>query len=191
MKRDSQSGQRRLQLGHAGEGGQRHEPAVSSMMAAAEPLPGRAGAADAPALKIAKATRRKYRNKPKIDGGKFFASQAEHKRYGELRLLDGAVNGITALRCQPRFPLVVNGKTICTYIADFYYREKGREICEDVKGMETPVFKIKRKLFEVLHPTIELRLIYSGRRSSRMSAAQLRAIEERRAAGLSSTSRGC
>ena len=35
------------------------------------------------------------------------------------------------------------------YIADFTYRLKnGKRIIEDVKGMQTDVFKIKRKLLE-------------------------------------------
>ena len=115
----------------------------------------------------------KYHNKPMKIGDLRFASQAEAKRWNELSLL---VLGkqITGLRCQPRFPMVVNGKTVCTYVGDFLYLElaTGRQICEDVKGMETPVFKIKRKLFEALHPSIELRVI--GKPASKRSAGRRR-----------------
>lgn len=34
------------------------------------------------------------------------------------------------------------------YIADFTYIKNGKRIIEDVKGMQTEVFKIKRKLLE-------------------------------------------
>ena len=39
------------------------------------------------------------------------------------------------------------------------YEEKGKVIVEDVKGMETKEFKIKRKLFEYKYPDLELKLI--------------------------------
>lgn len=34
----------------------------------------------------------------------------------------------------------------CKYIADFVYRQDGKTIVEDCKGMRTPEYKIKRKL---------------------------------------------
>ena len=42
------------------------------------------------------------------------------------------------------------GKRIAkiTYAPDFVYVEDGAKIYEDVKGVETAAFKIKRKLFE-------------------------------------------
>jgi len=112
----------------------------------------------------------KYHNKSVMIGDLRFASQAEARRWNELSLLVVGKR-VTALRCQPRFPLVVNGQTVCTYVGDFYYREGGKECVEDVKGFETEAFKLKAKLFRALHPTIELRIIPagSGRRISRRS----------------------
>ena len=95
---------------------------------------------------------RKYRNTPiEIDGIRF-ASKREGRRYQELKLLERA-GEISALELQPRFPLRVDGKLICTYVADFQYVAKGKSIAtvEDVKGVQTPEFKIKRKLFETLY----------------------------------------
>lgn len=85
-----------------------------------------------------------------VDGIRF-ASKAEARRYQELKILErGGV--ITNLELQPKFPLVVEGVKVATYIADFAYTDKhGSKVVEDVKGMETDVFKIKRKLFEVLY----------------------------------------
>lgn len=58
---------------------------------------------------------------------------------------------ITDLVVQPRFPLTVNGSLICTYIADFQYKNKdGKVIVEDSKGMVTPIYRIKKKLMHAI-----------------------------------------
>ena len=43
-----------------------------------------------------------------------------------------------------------NGRTFrkIEYIADFQYIENGKTIVEDVKGIQTDVFKLKHKIFE-------------------------------------------
>jgi hypothetical protein len=83
--------------------------------------------------------------------GYTFDSKAEAKRYAELRLLEKA-GEIQHLTVHPRYPLVVDGTTICTYIADFSYLSQGHSFIEDVKGVKTPAYRIKKKLFETLHP---------------------------------------
>ena len=84
-----------------------------------------------------------------------FASRREAARYSELKLLERA-GEITSLTLQPKYPIVVNGVKVCTYIADFRYVDLGRgmTVVEDVKGMKTPVYKIKKKLTETLYPVI-------------------------------------
>ena len=106
----------------------------------------------------------KYRNK-KIQVDMYvFDSIAESRRYKELALLEKA-GEITDLELQPKFTLQdsfkKNGKTYrkIEYIADFMYEEKGKTIVEDVKGIQTDVFKIKHKLFEKKYPELELRII--------------------------------
>jgi hypothetical protein len=94
----------------------------------------------------------KYRNTPIVVDNIRFASLKEATRYGELKLLEKA-GEITRLELQPRFPLGVNGKLICTYVGDFYYREVGEphlNIVEDVKGFKTPEYKLKARLFEAV-----------------------------------------
>lgn len=80
---------------------------------------------------------------------------------------------ITDLKLQPKFelqPKYINnkGKTIraITYIADFIYTELragdggiGKVVVEDVKGVETKEFKLKKKLFENKYKDIDFRLI--------------------------------
>lgn len=106
----------------------------------------------------------KYRNK-KIQIGRYvFDSIAEGKRYRELALLERA-GKIKNLELQPRFLLQEsfkkNGKTYrkIEYIADFQYIENEKTIVEDVKGIQTNVFKLKHKLFEKKYPDLELRII--------------------------------
>lgn len=106
----------------------------------------------------------KYFNKKTQVGMYVFDSIAESKRYKELALLEqeGQIKG---LKLQPKFLLQEgfkkNGKTYrkIEYIADFMYIENGKVIIEDVKGMETDVFKLKRKLFEYKYPGFELKIV--------------------------------
>lgn len=106
----------------------------------------------------------KYKNKKVQIDMYVFDSIAESRRYKELALLEKA-GEIENLQLQPKFLLQdsfkKNGKTYrkIEYIADFMYEEKGKVIVEDVKGMETKEFKIKRKLFEYKYPDLELKLI--------------------------------
>ena len=106
----------------------------------------------------------KYRNKKVIVDGEEFDSKKEGNRYKELKLLL-KVGKISNLELQPRFLLQdgfkKNGRTFrkIEYIADFKYIENGKTIVEDVKGMQTDVFKLKHKIFEKVYPDLELRII--------------------------------
>jgi hypothetical protein len=99
--------------------------------------------------------RSKYHAKPRTVDGVRFASIRESRRYQDLRLLEKA-GEIHDLELQPKFPLYVcrrqNGELhqVCTYIADFRYREgpQGILVVEDSKGIQTQVFRLKRKMFE-------------------------------------------
>lgn len=93
----------------------------------------------------------KYRNrKTKVDGITF-ASAREARRYGQLKLMERA-GEITDLVLQPKFPLDVNGKPVCRYVADFGYRTRtGARIVEDAKGFRTKEYAIKAMLFAAIH----------------------------------------
>src|SRR4051812_49216783 len=86
-----------------------------------------------------------------VDGIRF-ASKREAKRYQDLKLLERA-KVIRDLELQPRFKIEVGGLLICTYVADFQYRvcTDNRLVVEDSKGVETAVFKLKRKLLKAVH----------------------------------------
>lgn len=111
----------------------------------------------------------KYHNcKVSVDGIKF-DSKAEARRYAELKLMEDTGH-IKELKLQPKFelqPKYKNSKGQCiraiTYKADFSYiethSEVGKLIVEDVKGVETKEFKLKRKMLEYKFPDIDFRII--------------------------------
>lgn len=85
-----------------------------------------------------------------------FHSKKECHHYQILKVLERAGN-ITGLELQPRFPLIVKGVLICTYVADFRYKTKaGETVIDDVKGQLTPEYKLKRKLFETLYSPLKI-----------------------------------
>lgn len=96
----------------------------------------------------------KYRAKKTVVDGIKFDSKREAERYCELKLLEKAKE-IRDLELQPRFLLQDkfkdrHGKTHrkIEYVADFMYINKDdKKIVEDVKGMMTDVYKLKKKLF--------------------------------------------
>ena len=100
----------------------------------------------------------KYKNKKKQLDGITFDSTIEANRYRELKLLERA-GKIKDLQRQVSYTLIpaqrdASGKLIersCRYVADFVYRIDGETIVEDVKGVRTPEYKIKRKLMLQLY----------------------------------------
>lgn len=111
----------------------------------------------------------KYHNcKVMVDGIKF-DSKAEARRYVELKIMEDTGH-IKELKLQPKFelqPKYKNSKGQCiraiTYKADFSYiethSEVGKLIVEDVKGVETKEFKMKKKMLEYKFPDIDFRII--------------------------------
>jgi hypothetical protein len=57
------------------------------------------------------------------------------------------------------FPLKVSGQHICNYIVDFVVISEGKKHYVEVKGMETPAYKLKYKLFKALYPDVDLRVV--------------------------------
>ena len=92
----------------------------------------------------------KYKAKPVIHEGIRFASQKEYRRYLDLLMLErgGAIRG---LELQPRFDIRIEGKFCGFYKADFAYFERNKRVIEDVKGMKTPVYNLKKKIIEAMY----------------------------------------
>lgn len=107
-------------------------------------------------------SRSKYHNKKMEIDGHRFDSIKEAMHYKELKArLDAGE--ISDLMLQPKFELQegfrYDGKAerAIYYVADFMYREDGKTIVVDVKGMKTDVYKIKRKLFLYKFPELVFR----------------------------------
>lgn len=99
----------------------------------------------------------KYRNVKTAVAGVAFDSRREAARWQELKMLERA-GQICELRRQVAFELVkgvkfagaARARPAIRYVADFVFQERGQQVIEDVKGIETPEFKIKRHLMLAL-----------------------------------------
>jgi hypothetical protein len=85
--------------------------------------------------------------------GIFFHSKAESVRYLQLKAMQER-GEIESLILQPSYECVVKNHKITTYRSDFKYcviDDRGqttKTVIEDVKGMVTDIYKIKKKLVE-------------------------------------------
>lgn len=97
----------------------------------------------------------KYGNRRTEYNGRMFDSALEARHARELDLLrrmKDPKERVTDVQYQVRYPMVIKGQKICTYIADFVvtYADKRVEVV-DAKGVLTDVYKLKKKLMKVLH----------------------------------------
>jgi Fe2+ transport system protein B len=82
-----------------------------------------------------------------------FDSAAEMSRWCELKMLEKS-GVISNLERQPRFTLIEKRGKVKhkrEYIADFSYIENKKCVIEDVKGVKTAVYTLKRDLFLSLY----------------------------------------
>lgn len=96
----------------------------------------------------------KYHNKwVEVDGIKF-PSIKEAERWKTLRLME-RTGEITLLARQVKIELVPKSNLFRAvyYVADFVYVDKrtGKTVYEDVKGVRTDVYKLKKKLLYWRH----------------------------------------
>lgn len=92
----------------------------------------------------------KYNAKRTEYNGRVYDSKAEAHMAQELdnaRHSHDQDQKVISVEYQKRYRLEVNGKLICTYVADFYVvYATGRTEVIDTKGVLTPVYKLKKKL---------------------------------------------
>lgn len=101
----------------------------------------------------------KYHAKKIFADGQSFDSQKEYRRWCELKLVERA-GEIGNLQRQVRFHLLPaqyderTGKCIeraVDYVADFVYETDGFLVVEDVKGLKTRDYVLKRKMMLYMH----------------------------------------
>lgn len=102
----------------------------------------------------------KYNARHVREDGYLFDSKAEHRRYSELKRLQKA-KLIEGLEVHPKFRAAIGGVKICVIELDFRYfdKTKNRLIYEDVKGVDTSMSRLKRKILKALYPEVELYLL--------------------------------
>jgi len=92
--------------------------------------------------------------------GIMFDSKAEARRYGQLIMLEraGIIAGLTrqmtfVLAPSVKFEGAKKAKPALRYVADFIYSDSntGKIVVEDVKGVITPLFRVKQHLMKHLH----------------------------------------
>ena len=100
----------------------------------------------------------KYRARRTEIDGIVFDSAKEARRYLDLKLLERC-GEIRALELQVRYELLPkNGRERAVhYVAVFRYEENGKLVVEDVKGVRTREYILKRKMFKYRYPEIEFR----------------------------------
>lgn len=116
------------------------------------------------------ARRSKYGAIKTVVDGVTFDSRAESAKYAELRLLEraGEIGGLTL---QPKFRIIVDGRPVhglpdkrgrkgraLEYRADFAFFEGGKRRVIDVKGMDTPVSRLKRALVQHIY-NVEIEVV--------------------------------
>lgn len=112
----------------------------------------------------------KYNNRKIMVDGVEFDSIAESRRYQEL-IMSSRAGEIYDLKVHQRWELLPSykhgNKTVrgIFYEDDFNYidsKDKKRHV-EDVKGVQTEAFKIKRKMFLQRYPEVVFEIVKVGR----------------------------
>lgn len=97
-----------------------------------------------------------------------FDSKMEYQRYLILKLMVRA-GKISDLQRQVRYELAAGGIQICTYVADFVYKEQGKVVVEDVKGFRTPEYRLKRRLMKEI---LDIEILETGKVDKPKKASQ-------------------
>lgn len=94
----------------------------------------------------------KFHNVPTVSNGILFQSKKEADCYTEL-LLRKRIGEIEDLFLQMPIHVIIDGVLVFKYLADFCYVEvkSGTKFIIDVKGMRTPLYKLKKKVIEALY----------------------------------------
>ena len=101
----------------------------------------------------------KYGARKTVYNGVTYDSNAEAKQAHELDVMKSAGIILNWERQVP-VPLMVNDRHICTMIVDFRVTcTTGKQYFQECKGMRTPAFNLKMKLFKALFPNADFRVV--------------------------------
>lgn len=113
-------------------------------------------------LKLVKSRTHKFYAKPVTTAnGIYFPSKLEHAYYQHLNLLKKTGDVLFFLRQVP-FDLTSEQTKVCRYVVDFQvFWKSGAITFVDVKGMQTRMFLMKKKMCEAQYP-IEITIVKKG-----------------------------
>lgn len=118
--------------------------------------------------------RSKYSAKKTVcAAGHMHDSKMEAARCDDLNVLL-SVGDIEYLEQQPVFKVEIGGKLICRYVADFAWGKADARIVEDVKGVTTPMFNLKKKLVEATHPGVAITLYPPRKKKTRKAKVKVK-----------------
>lgn len=114
-------------------------------------------------LKSLRKTTSKYRNKRVEYGGYKFDSIAEKDRFIQLKMLE-TKGYIKDLKLQVPFVLIHKSEygNAIRYIADFTYLIDKELVVEDVKGVLTKEYKLKKRLMQEIY-NINIQEVKNGK----------------------------
>jgi len=108
-----------------------------------------------PDYKPTKVAKSKYNNKKTEYNGVLYDSKKEAayaKRLEYLKHAKELSERVTQVTRQVPYRITVSNKYIATYFADFLVKYgDGRSEVIDVKGLRTPIYRLKKKLVEAIY----------------------------------------
>jgi Protein of unknown function (DUF1064) len=118
---------------------------------------------EAPAPFFPQPKKNKYKASKQRYKGSLYDSRKEANYAATLDMLKKATDPRERVKKwdrQVRVPLIVNGKLIANWYCDFEVTyADGRKELHEVKGFDTEVWRLKRKLFEALYPKRPMKVI--------------------------------
>ena len=87
----------------------------------------------------------------------YFGSKLEQRYWVKFKLMEKS-GAITDLQRQIRYPIVINGKRIGAYVADFTFYDNKKLRVLDAKGQEIEAQKFRRKCAEACND-IEVEIV--------------------------------
>lgn len=104
----------------------------------------------------------KYGSRKVTYNGRIYHSAAEAAHAQEL---DALLRAKVILSWIPQIRIAVlwpdAEKVVCTVVVDFIVQPcAGPPYCEEVKGVQTPVYRLKRKLLMLAYPELDYRVLH-------------------------------
>lgn len=93
----------------------------------------------------------KFHARKETADGITFDSQAEYRRYCELKLLKSA-GVVRDLKVHPKFDLTIMGTKVGSFKPDFQYvNQSGAVVVEDVKGIISEAASLRIRVFQAIY----------------------------------------